>query len=297
METVMNLLQGACDIHIHSGPGLIKRSLTHVQAARQAYEAGMRAIVLKDQHCTAQNLGPTIEEALGFERPFSVFGGIALNNTAGGLSPAVVECAIRYGAKAVWMPTLAAAFNRNYHKGLRKEHAASMPKATSKLQYDPDMTLLDSCGNLKQEVVDILRLCADADIIVGNGHVSQQETDLVIDKAKAVGVKKMVINHPELQLRMTLDQMKQYTQAGVYLEHILAIVYSGKSSHEYLYEMIQHTGTEYVVVSSDLGQVGRPVPLEGMKRFVEAMLQLGMPAHDISTVIKGNPTKLLGLNG
>ena len=45
-----DLLKGAIDIHIHAGPHLTTspRSVTPVEAAVQARDAGMRAIVLLD---------------------------------------------------------------------------------------------------------------------------------------------------------------------------------------------------------------------------------------------------------
>ncbi len=295
MDMVNKLLQGACDLHIHSGPGLLKRSLTHMEAAQHAYDAGMRAIVLKDQHSCTHNLPATMMECMNIERPFNVYGSVVLNSTAGGLNPCIVETAIEYGAKVIWMPTLSAAFHRQYHAGLSAVNAASLPKVSSKLKFDESQILLDGDNKLKQEVIDIIKLASDADVILANGHVSQLETDLVIEKAKELGCKKIVIDHPELHLKMSIDKMKEYAKAGVYLEHVLAIIYSNKSSHEYIYEMIQATGVEYTLISSDLGQLGRPLPIDGMKNFIKAMLELGMSEEDLETLLKKNPQKLLNI--
>ena len=50
LEQSYELLKGAIDIHVHAGPHLISspRSVDPVQAATQAREAGMRAIVYMD---------------------------------------------------------------------------------------------------------------------------------------------------------------------------------------------------------------------------------------------------------
>lgn len=42
-------LQGAIDFHIHSGPDTHPRYGSCLELARQARDAGLRAIVLKDQ--------------------------------------------------------------------------------------------------------------------------------------------------------------------------------------------------------------------------------------------------------
>jgi Family of unknown function (DUF6282) len=47
MGAVDNLLTGAVDLHCHSGPSPMPRRITHAEAARQADEAGFRAIVAK----------------------------------------------------------------------------------------------------------------------------------------------------------------------------------------------------------------------------------------------------------
>jgi len=42
MDKITKLLQGAVDLHVHSGPGLIPRSLDHAEAVKQALAVGMR---------------------------------------------------------------------------------------------------------------------------------------------------------------------------------------------------------------------------------------------------------------
>ena len=48
--TPEQLLAGACDMHVHSGPALVRRGLDHAELARACVRAGMRAAVVKDQH-------------------------------------------------------------------------------------------------------------------------------------------------------------------------------------------------------------------------------------------------------
>ncbi len=46
MDKITKLLQGAVDLHCHSGPGLIPRSLDHAEAVKQALAVGMRGLVV-----------------------------------------------------------------------------------------------------------------------------------------------------------------------------------------------------------------------------------------------------------
>jgi hypothetical protein len=257
MEKIDQLLQGAIDLHIHSGPGLIDRSLNHAEACREAMAAGMKAIVLKDQHGTTANLICFLQDCIIQDHPLRVYGGVPLNNAAGGVQPQVVEAAIAYGAKVIWMPTLSAKHHKEEHARQSAAARATMPKPRISLVYDPPLTIIDGNGRLLPEIKEICRLIAQADIILACGHLSKKETDLLIEEAQAQQVKKILINHPELHLGVTLDDMKEYARAGVYLEHVLAIIYSKKSTYEYIFEMIRTAGAGQTVISTDLGQPGR----------------------------------------
>ena len=50
MRQDLELLQGACDIHIHSSPDVFVRLYDHIDVAKQARDAGMRAVLMKCHH-------------------------------------------------------------------------------------------------------------------------------------------------------------------------------------------------------------------------------------------------------
>jgi imidazolonepropionase-like amidohydrolase len=142
---------------------------------------------------------------------------------------------------------------------------------------------------------DILRMIAEADIVLATGHLSKQETNLLLDAAVGVGVKRIMINHPEHLLYATIDEMKDYAKSGFYLEHSITLVHSYKSSYEYIYEMIREAGVGQSLMGSDLGQVNRPHPVEGIRLWAAAMLELGLSEEEIRTVLCKNPAELMGL--
>lgn len=296
MTNVDALMQGAVDMHIHSGPGLIDRTLDHVEAAREAMEAGLRAIVIKDQHVPTAETARIIHKHIIKSEDFNIFGSVVLNNTAGGVNPRVVEAALGCGAKVIWMPTLAAKFHKEENAKLTGAAKAAMPKARFRLSSDPPISILDDGGKLIPEVREICKLIAEYDAVLGTGHLSWPETNALVDEAQAIGVQKIVLDHPEHLLKATSEQMRAFADRGVYIEHVLALVYSNKSSHERIYEMIKQHGAERAVIVSDLGQLGRPHPVEGMRNFITAMLELGMLEDDIRKVISKNPGDLLNIN-
>lgn len=295
--TPEQLIKGACDMHVHSGPALVARGLDHVEAVRACAEAGMRALVIKDQHVPSANIAQILQKY--FVKPeenFNVFGSVILGNSQGGLSPAVVEAAIGYEAKIVWMPVLASRYHRERSAMVSAAAAATMPKPKHPLKYNPPMTILNDDGKLLPQISDICKLIADADIVLATGHLNPKtEIPLLLEEAVKQGVKKVVITHPEYFKDHTMEEMRAYTKAGFYVEHILTTLYSGKQTYDELYELIRNNGTDHVIISSDLGQVGRPNSVVGLTAFISEMQKRGMSDDDIRNITSRNQRYLLGL--
>ena len=55
MTVANEMLQGAIDMHLHCGPDTMP-CIDPIEAAKQARQAGMRAIVLKNHHYTTAPL-------------------------------------------------------------------------------------------------------------------------------------------------------------------------------------------------------------------------------------------------
>lgn len=294
-ERISKLLVGAVDTHVHSGPGIVPRALDHVEAAREAMDAGMRAIIIKDQHTQTAGMANFIQRYFVKDKDFQIFGGLAMNNAAGGVSPYTVDAAIKAGAKIIWMPTLSAKNHHEQEKKLSDEAKKSMPNPEKALFGDPGLTILNGDGRLLPCIRDICKMIADANIVLATGHLSKKETNLLLDEAVGQGVKRIMINHPEHLLYATIDEMKDYAKSGFFLEHSITLVHSRKSSYEYIYQMIREVGVEMSMVGSDMGQVNRPHPVQGFRLWADAMLELGLSDEEIKTIICKNPVKLLGL--
>src|SRR5262245_20974616 len=81
-------LQGVVDIHVHSDPDSVARSIDAIDLAKLAKTRGMRALVLKSHYEPTASMAYLVrKEVPGIE----IFGGIDLNLTVGGINPAAVE--------------------------------------------------------------------------------------------------------------------------------------------------------------------------------------------------------------
>src|SRR5207248_8125654 len=110
------LLSGTIDIHVHSAPDNVPRSIDGLDVAKLARARGMRGIVLKNHYEPTASLAFLArKEAPGLE----VFGGIDLNLTVGGMNPAAVEHLTQVTGgwgRVVWMSTFDAENQVRYSK-------------------------------------------------------------------------------------------------------------------------------------------------------------------------------------
>ena len=97
------VLKGAYDLHVHTAPDVMDRSIDDIDLAKLMKSKGMGGFVIKSHHSTSYGRATLVRKMVS---GVNVFGGIALNNPMGGLNPQAVDTAGRMGAKIIWMPTV-----------------------------------------------------------------------------------------------------------------------------------------------------------------------------------------------
>ena len=275
---VESLIKGAIDMHLHSSPDVVPRLMSDIELTRSAKDAGLSGVLIKCHHTPTSARAALAMEAVG--GGISVFGGLVLNNSVGGLNPVAVETEIKLGAKEVWMPTISAANFASYHKGSH-----------------PSVDVTDQTGRLKPEVQDILDCIAANDVILGTGHLSAEECELLAMAALERGVKKILITHPEFEaVRMPVEMQQRLAGKGVFFERCFYATNSPqKLPPQEVAEHIKAVGAETTVLSTDFGQVFNRPPVEGLKEFIATMMHYGISDAEIEIMIKKNPRLLLNI--
>ena len=69
MQFANEMLKGAIDMHLHCGPDTMP-CIDPIEAAEQAKQAGMRAIVLKNHHYTTAPLAEIVGQLVSRHRGF-----------------------------------------------------------------------------------------------------------------------------------------------------------------------------------------------------------------------------------
>src|SRR5512136_2653888 len=107
--TIDELLRGSIDMHLHSGPDVFPCRVDALEAAKQARQVGMRAIVIKNHSYPTTPLALTVGQLVP---EVAVFGSICLDYDIGGLNADALEKHAAMGAKVVWMPTFSSTNSR-----------------------------------------------------------------------------------------------------------------------------------------------------------------------------------------
>ncbi len=292
-ETDRELLRDAIDLHAHTAPALFNRPIDDLDLAELARDYRMRGFVLKDHDMQTTGRAQLVRRAHPEVEPI---GAIVLNRSVGGLDPHVVEAALHYGARVIFMPSNHSQWHSEYYQGI-----SDYPQFGRRRRQlaGAGVSVLDSSGHLTQETGRILDLIADADACVATSHLSLAEIRVLQDEAIRRGVGKFVVTHANWALsRLDLDVQRELIAKGAYLEYVASAVVS-PLFHEQefgeLAEWIRHLGGDRLVLSSDLGQSEGPHHPEGLRQLVAGLLDAGAPYAELEKMTKVNPAVLLGL--
>ena len=321
-ELSQQLLQGAIDIHVHATPHLPSspRRLDPVQAAIQARDAGMQAIVLMDVFQMSNGVAWIVNRAVP---DFRVYGGLILNTACGGLNPRAVKTAIGYGDGAKFVSFGAhSTFFQASREGriVDGEFTPLMDLYPDFKREEVDRAIrIPVEGPIGRDLEEILQLISDnSHVFLNTGHVSADEAFRLVDLSHEYGIKNVLVATAVTQIAST-EQLQYMAGKGAFIEYTLG-AYSHTTSipktHYYLEleyaadeetgevsgslrkaaEQIQELGADHCIIATDFGGYTLPDPVEGLREFIASLLDLGIPADDVRKLAKSNPEKLLGLN-
>lgn len=283
----MSLLTGGVDTHIHSAPSVIKRPMDDLELAAAAGKAGIRGIVLKTHESCSAARAYLAEKATGVR----VYGGLCLNHSVGGLNPEAVETSLKMGGKFIWMPTISARNHRVFFSGPVGKKLGFALEGSGE-----GITILDGRGRLKEEVFEIIGLVARFDAVLATGHLGLEEVSKLAGAAREGGVRRIVFNHPDINfISAPLAAQKELAAAGVLMEKCFNLHLPPwlASTAAETASMVRDLGAEHCILSSDLGQMGNPMPVEGMEMFIRQLMENGLSERDITRMWVENPSCLV----
>jgi hypothetical protein len=281
------LVSGSIDMHLHPGPDAFKCRVDALEAANQAKQAGMKAIVIKNHFYPTAPIAMMVNQLVP---DFQVFGSVCLDYEMGGLNVHAVEYSARAGARVVWMPTFSST-----------NSIAKMRELGLDLKGE-GYSILDDKGRLVPEIGPILAIIKQYDIVVASGHMSPAETFALVDKARRLGINKIVVTHPLdhefFSQAFSKQDLIQLAKNGAFIECTYLAFQASEFRHDpaETADVIRAVGAEQCIMSTDLGQIWNPLPVEGLRMFIVTLLKYGITEREINLMTKTNPGKLLGLS-
>jgi hypothetical protein len=289
-----NLLKGAIDPHVHSGPSIAPRLVDHLELVREASAAGFAAVVTKDHDYSGVMTAALISKHHP-ELSTRIYSSIVLNNVVGGINPYAVEHTAAMGGRIVWMPTLAAENHLRWEKTSNWVHPAS----TQKMRPAMGIPVLDANRTVRDEVKEVLDIIAKNDMVLASGHLHVSETWLVFEEARRRGVQRVTLTHPEDIVDASMNDVQGLSAMGAFVEHSLCMFLEGSKfkicPSEDLRKHIDAAGVDQTVLCSDLGQTGNISPLEGFRRGIKLCIDLGYDDNQIRKMVSTNAARMLGI--
>lgn len=239
----------------------------------------MRGFVFKQHDDQTAGLVYLVRKAVpGIE----VYGAMVLNKAMGGVDVAAVERFSKIAGgwgRVIFMPT---------------RDVATVPVASNGQLLPETKAVIAAVATLK--TVD-----SNGTLTLATGHVGPEESLLILEEAKRVGVQRMVVTHP--MGRWTPEQMRTAANLGAYLEFtadLAARVRGDAEVEERLNrtaEAIRAVGPEHAILSSDLGRADLPLlSPDGFAAFAAGLRRKGFTDAQLVMMMRDNPLRLVGLD-
>jgi Family of unknown function (DUF6282) len=275
-------ITGAIDLHCHFGPDAHReRSVTALEAAAQARDAGHTGVLLKSHSEPTAQLARIVDDAVD---GVDVYGGVCCDHEIGGLNPAAVETALRLGGRVVWLPTLSS--RQDVINGVAAQ--LGLP--------GPGLAVIDDDGELLPETQEIASLCREHDAVLATGHVSAEEHLAV---ARAYGKQQRVlVTHAMEDLcgpKLEVSELVELADLGAWIE-LCALTCVGALASRPVSDLAgaaDRVGPARCTLASDYGQASNVAPVEGLQQFADLMAAEGLSADAIRTMVVANPATLV----
>ena len=293
-------LEGAVDMHCHSGPSIYLRKGDVLDISIRAAQAGMRGIVFKSHHIDTSDRCYFVNKIMsekcepGETVDFQAFSSIALNDYQGGMNASAVKQCLESGGKVIFMPVIHAA----YHATVYGSGGSYKIKSMSTEGQSSAITILDGEGELTDATKEIVLLAKKFKAVIATSHLSPIEQERLISYARDQKVD-IIVTHAFWTRDVGLDFYKRMAELGAYIELCATLSFpmsiSWNEGHtlQQAIDLFETVGIDSCIISSDAGQPFNPWPHESIQIYAQSLHEYGISEDDLRTMIVQNPKKLL----
>lgn len=288
------LVRGAYDLHVHSGPDVLKRRIDDLDLARRFAEVGLAGYVIKSHYVPTSARATLVRKAVP---GVNVLGSVTLNALTGGMNPLTIAIAAREGARLVWFPTVDSVNERTHIGSVPKEKLPFWAVLQEQLREQgieaPPVRVVDEQGRLLPETRQVIREIARHQLVLATGHLSRDEIFAVVDAAVEEGVKHIIVTHPDFPTQnLSAEDQRALAKKGAFLERCFTTAFTGKVSWETMFERVRAAGVESSFFSSDLGQPANPPVEDGLALMADKFLEAGFTEEEVHIMAVRNTVAL-----
>lgn len=291
MSRAEGILEGAVDLHRHGYPEIsddLRTPVSDVDDVTTCRDAGMRGVVLKS------HVWPTIGRAQMVAQAvegIAVIPSITLNRFVGGITPDIVEMAVKQGAGVVFLPTVSAASDLA-RGGISARIAGVIDR------FDParesGTRMLTSDGDLTTDAADLLDVLDDFPVLVYSGHISTTETIALLKTGRLSD--RYVFAHPDSHsIGARADEMVEAAGLGAFVEICALGAYPqiGRVTHADLAGMVRLVGAERCVATSDYFFPWSPSSSTMLQDLADGLADAGLSRRELELIFRDNPAHLV----
>ncbi len=271
------------DVHVHAAPDVTPRFADDRDVVAAYAAAGFSGCVLKAHY--ESTVGRAVASAR--DQRVRVFGGIALNQHAGGINASAVAACLHSGGRVVWMPTADA----HTQRAARLPSLCGIRTDVSARSY----AIPPVDWSVAEDVRAICRMIADADAVLATGHVSTAEARWLLSVARECGVRRILLTHPSYTVpAMSARQAAELTSEGALAEiTTFQLLHQPGCTAEGLAAFVREVGLDRVVLSSDAGQQDSPAPPEALDMLVDVLAGEGLDRGALRACAGERPESLV----
>ncbi len=239
------------DIHYHAEPDLYTRCLDALDAGKD-YAKLEGAVVLKS-HLGSTTVHATLAQKAGYP----VFASLVLNSIAGGIDYRVIMQAL-----AEYQPIIEAKLLVHFPTITGRKHNSTLNRKLTNPHLQAyslkglNLTKESSVFELKNEVVDIIKMSRDYPITLSSGHANKEEVYALVDACDKYQVK-LLLNQPANPLtNLNADELLKITECPwIWVEQTFLTYILGYQDENDFTDVLQKVPR--VIYSSDLGQTNQ----------------------------------------
>ena len=274
-NSIKEFVEGSYDLHVHSAPSHVKRTIDDIDLIKKASTYKMAGVLIKNHYEPTSGRSELINTHFNFFT--KAYGGVVLNSTVGGINPYACESALKMGAKIVWLPTRDA------------ENSLRYGNMKGDFFNREGISVVDDKSKLIKSFKEVVEVVKKYDATLATGHISLEESLKVCDYAIKKNVK-VVLTHPDWnRTKIPIDIQIDLGKKGVFIEKVWANLDDGDCSADEFLNVMNQLDFNNTFITTDRGYYTKKPPFESLVDCIEFLIEKGVDGRNIEKILKITP--------